>query len=485
VDAANLLLTTTIYPGVMVDLLALPSLSVLSVRETLASLEFDVELRDVPCCSHHPAATPIRNGREEPIRAVADIPMRGKAVWLTQRRHQYQCRECAARISTRSLDFHPDKAMTKRLVRYVEDAVLRRAITDIASETGLSPKQIRPIAEGLYKRLQGFEFATPDVVAMDAIYCSRTQIYQVVSNGRTGDILDVFRESDADAAATRLGQVVDIRSVRIFVTDMHETNIAIAKTFRAPCRPLHVADKFHVLEKCNSAVFTIVGDQIKILKERGLRRSETALRSMQPMLAWRRTPVTRRDPTFDFDNSDLPKRWTAWQMVNAAHRARWQLQAFYKCNDRESARAMLDEFRYRASQPLIANRMKECVDHIKSHEVQILNYFDALEFHPDGRVWGPTTNAAERKNGDLRDLWEQSRGFSGPGTAKQFWLKAVFHPYRLDRHLVECANCSVFVGPLAPQIALDRASTEGDLPGVWCTACSDRIAAPARGTGRR
>ena len=455
----------------MIDLLGLPSLVVTQISESLASIYLDVELRKPPQCPAHPDVVASRNGKEKPIRNIADAPMRGKAVRLTQHRHQWQCPVCENRLSTRSPDFHPDRAKTHRLIRYVQDAILRRPATDIAHETGMSPKEIRSIADELYGRLKGFRFATPDAIAMDAVHFSRTIIYQVISDARTGHVLGTFRERDADEAAKRLGEIVDIGAVRIFVTDMHETNLAIARTFRGDSPPVHVADKFHVLERCNKAVFSIVGDQIKTLEARGKKRSAKALRAMQPMLAGRRTYAQKKDPSFALDEFTLPKRWTLWASVNAAHQARITLHDFYKCRDRASAMTILAKFRERAAMPLIAERMIDCLGYINNNEVRILNYFDMLESRPDGSIWAPTTNSAERKNGDLQDLWRRSRGFPGADTSNQFWLKAVFHAYKLNRHLVECATCDGFVGPLSDQEAINRASSTKPLPELRCKHC--------------
>lgn len=462
----------------MVDLLGIPSLKVVCVSETLTTIDFDVELRQPPCCKDHPDTAASSNGSERPILAIADTPMRGKAVKLRQLRSQYSCPVCDRRVNARSPDIHPKQAKTHRLIRYVENAILRRPAADIADEIGITPKEIATISGPLHKRLQSFRFPTPDVVAMDAVHLTRTKVFQVVSDGRTGRILDVFRDGDSEAVAKRLGAIVDIRAVKVFVTDMGETNIAVARTFKGDAKPLHVADKWHVLEKCNVAVGLIVGDQIKRLNERGLTRYSKALRTLQPTLRGRRTPAERSDPKFVFDQPDLPRRWKGLSMVDAAHSARWQLLEFYKCDTRAAAAVALDEFRRRARVTSIAERMAECLGYVNNHERQILNYFDSLEHRPDGSVWAPTTSPAERLNSDLQDIWHRSRGFAGADTPDQFWMKAVFHAYRLDLDLIECAGCNNLVGPLGEQQVMNRASTLLPLPPVYCALCAERRRRP-------
>jgi hypothetical protein len=112
--------------------------------------------------------------------------------------------------------------------------------------------------------------------------------------------------------------------------------------------------------------------------------------------------------------------------------------------------------------------MDSVLKHIDSHEAYILNFFDCLEKRTDGSVWGPTTSPAERKNSDLKRLWRASRGAGD----EQFWMKAMFHPYHLDRHIIECGLCGAFTGPLQPGEVLERASRPARLPqDLRCDAC--------------
>jgi transposase len=450
----------------MVDLLGLPSLRVVDVTATVADLHVTTQMVALPSCTMHPAAVPKPNGREGALQRIADTPMRGQVVRLTVQRHQYRCSVCDARLPTRGPDLDPFKAMTRRLIRYVENSILRRTAADVADETGLSERQVADIAKDFSTRIRSLQFETPDVVAMDGIWCSYARRFQIVTNGRTGQPLGIFEGLDAATAEQHLPTIIDPRAVRVFVTDMASENLSIGKTFPGA---IHIADKWHVIERCNKAVRLVVGDEVAGLEKRGMKKRAAGLRELRARISGHRTAVEAKDPQFAFDLEKPPNPISRHARIVAAHRARWQLIEFYRSPSRIVAAERLAEFRQRATVDTIHERMADAVKYIDNHAHEILNYFDVLETLEDGTVWAATTNHAERKNSDLKRLWHQSRGF---GQSDQFWLKGMFHSYHLGRHIIECGKCGRFEGPFGHQEVMDRASMPAMLvQDVRCSTC--------------
>lgn len=449
----------------MLDLLALPSLRATSFEATQVDLRIDAELIATPVCPSHPAAGARKNGRERDPIYVRDTPMHGKPVELVISRRQWQCRECRKRLPSRGPDIHPTKPLTRRLIRHVENALLRRTASDVAMETGLSNDQVGAIGAALASRLKAIRFPTPNVLALDGIACSKAHKFQVATDGRTGQMLGIFRGLSSDIAVETLPHLFDLSKVKVLVTDMAPENIAIGAAMRGV---LHVADKWHVIEKCNTAVRGVVADVASGLRARGKIKEARHLEAIKGRIAGERTPAERRTNQFAFDLEDAPNEISEHAEIVAAHKARWQLMNFYSSSDRQTAIQRLDLFQARAAQSAIKERMAPVLSHIDGHEAYILNYFDCLEKRPDGSVWGPTTSLAERRNSDLKMLWRASRGAGDD----QFWMKAMFHPYHLDRHIIECGLCGTFTGPLQPGEVLERASRPHLLPqDMRCDGC--------------
>ena len=166
----------------------------------------------------------------------------------------------------------------------------------------------------------------------------------------------------------------------------------------------------------------------------------------------------------------MPRRISQYEAVNTAHRARWQILEFYKSPDRKIAAQRLNDFIERAEQPLIRDRMKDAVTYVTNGRSPILNYFNHIETRPDGSNWAPTTSTAERRNGILQDLWRNSRGH---GHEESFWLKAMFHSYRLDAHILECGACGRMEGPLPEMDAVAIARLLGPVILPQDQRCSD------------
>ena len=373
----------------------------------MVDVRITAELMSRSICPGYPTATASPNGAEADLQDVHDTPIHGKAVRLTIKRHQYRCSVCRKRLPSRGPDIDPTRPMTRRLVRYVENAILRRTASDIAMETGLSTNQVAVIGAALAIRLKSVSFPTPDVLALDGIACSRTHKFQVASDARTDRIVAIFRGLDADTAARTLPEVLDLGKVRVLVTDMARENIAIGGAMRGV---LHVADKWHVIEKCNAAVRGVVADEAAGLRTRGKVAEAGQLEAIKGKIGGKRSLAERRTAQFEFDLERAPNSISQYKPIVAAYEARWQLMQFYSSEDRQTAIERLAAFRTKAAHSTITTRMAEVVSHIDGHEAYVLNYFDRLEKQPNGSAWGPTTSLAERKNSDLKALWRTSRG---------------------------------------------------------------------------
>ncbi len=467
----------------MTDLLGLPDLQVAGqLIETATMLRIPVAPVADPACSKCGSTNLKRNGQPKPPLEVADTPMRGKPVVLVQERPQSVCKDCRAPGYTRSKAFHPTRGMTNRLVRYIENAVVKRDLEDVAKELALSGKQITTLAMDLLERLQPLQsntrrrpnhrFNQPDIVAMDGIQCNASR-FQIISDGRTGKPLAVSPTWEAEPAWKALIAAVDVTKVRVFVTDMHVTNKSLATTLRDKCQALHVADRFHVIHACNQAVSKVINNEVQRLRSKKQAGDATKLLGMKAKIEGKRTPEEKRQQIeFDFDK---PPSLAEYPKVQAAHRARMQLIHFYTSTDRETARRRLIEFDRRASVRGIAERFAKVVGYINDHREQVLNYFDALEQDANGDFHGFDTSRAERRNADIKDIWRSTRG----AKLDLFTLRVLYHPYTFGTHIVE-HGCGHFEGPFPPDEIITRAHMPLSSTPTMCPACILGAAAGAQ-----
>jgi transposase len=467
----------------MSDLLGLPGLTIAGpIVETVAKVTVPVAQTATPACTKCGASALMDKGNK-PDLEVMDTPMRGKPVVLVQPRRKLICRDCRGSAYKRSDAFHPLKGMTKRLIRYIENAVVSRNLADVAQELALSDKQVSAIATDLIDRLQPpapnftkkpakpterrepHRFPQPDIVAMDGIQCNDKR-FQVMSDGRTGRPFAISETWEADPAWKAMTRAIDVTKVRVFVTDMHVTNKSLAGTLHDKCAALHVADRFHVIHACNQAVSRVINHQVNQLRSRKRPEDATALLAMKARIEGKRTAEEKcAQSEFDFDEPPSIKKY---KPVLAAHRARMQLINFYTSTDRETARRRLAEFARRASDELIVGRFEKVLKYIRDHEAQVLNYFDALEQDARGEFKGFDTSRAERRNYDIKDAWRDMRG----GGFRLFMLRVLYHPYVMGSHIVE-HDCGHFEGPLSEMEILAR-SAEPIVAGEIsiCPACA-------------
>lgn len=466
----------------MTDLLGLSDLLVAGAPvETVTMLRIPVAPLAEPACSKCGGTNLKRNGKPKRPLEVADTPMRGKPVVLVQERPQLICKDCGAPGYTRSEAFHPTRGMTKRLVRHIENLVVKRNLEDVARELALSGKQVTAIALDFLERLlpeqpdgrrrRNHRFLQPDIVAMDGIQCNDSR-FQIISDGRTGKPIAVSRTWEAGPAWKALIEAVDVNKVSVFVTDMHVTNKSLAATLREKCQALHVADRFHVIHACNQAVSRVINHEVHSLRNKKRADDATDLLKMKAKIEGKRTPEEKRQQSeFDFDK---PASIIKYPKVLAAHRARMQLIHFYGSTDRETARRRLIEFDRRASMSEIAERFAVVVGYINDHREQVLNYFDALEQDANGEFRGFDTSRAERRNADIKDIWRSTRGMK----LDLFTLRVLYHPYTFGTHIVE-HGCGHFEGPFAPDEIIMRAHVPVSSVPTMCPACDRKVAAAA------
>ncbi len=429
------------------------------VRETpdLIELPAALKFRDVPPC---PVCTrPMtKNGVE--LVDVLDAPSRGKRVRIVLRKERRRCRTCKRQVTASSPGLRPGyHVLTKRLVRHVENRVLKTTLADVGREVGLTEDVVTTIALDLDARLQRDpgHFETPDAIAVDNIQTAPGSRFQV--------LYDQIAERPMALAPTWSFEPIrnevlrlDVSRVRVFSSDMAKVNLDVAEVLT---NAIHVADRFHVYQPIIAAVGTVINERIATLSEARLFGEAAALRAEKPSIIG----SVRVEAADGLALAGAPE-WRRYPDVVAAHAVLAQLARFYASSNWIAGRSALDDLYQRMDDRLIATAMKPALAYVRGHDRQVFSYHEALALI--GRdLWSPTTNGLERRNGTIQAIWRSARAYRDP---RLFRLRAIYHPYTLGLHLLDCDRCDGFVGPLDPGEVL--AVSQGARRPALCRGCS-------------
>lgn len=396
---------------------------------------------------------PMRKNGVEQVR-VMDAPIRGKRVVLDLRKERRRCRGCKMQRTATSPNLRLGyRVLTRRLVRYVENRVVKITVEEVARETGLTPDLVRDLAVILHDRLRRHptHWATPVAVAVDNIQTAPGWRFQVLFDQIANRPMAIAPTWGLDPIAREVRRALDPQQVRVFSTDMSQVNLDLADLFT---NAIHVADKFHVFDVVNKGVSAVIRQRVAALTEAGDDAAATQLRGARRALLGE-ADVIAPQAQMDLDLEPLPDDLDRHADVAAAHRVRRQLMRFYASTGPSEARSHLDELYDRMRQPGIADAVRDALGYVHNHDRQVFAYFEALDLM--GRdLWSPTTNALEQRNSNLQKIWRSARGY---GDSPLFGLRAVYHPYTFGLHLVDCAKCDGFVGPLSMQETLDASQS--------------------------
>jgi len=447
----------------------LASFNVDDVSVTHNAVRCDVSLITKPACPKcHSHARVTLHGKGRSFR-VHDTPSRGKPTVLHIERRRFRCEGCAGRptFSERGDDVDERWKATRRLIAYVENEVTNHPLAHVARTTGLPETAVRNIALDLATRLEaGHRFPTPRTLASDGLTIKDTD-YTVFAEAWTGRPIGLIETQLVGPARAWIRDHIDYRDVRVFVTDLHKTNVSLGK--KPFGEGVHVADKWHVVRRYQKPLGRVIAQELDKLRKSGQSDLAAELHALKPALLAvdRRKRKTRRKRgakqltlTFDaFLNvfRQVPR-------VRRAYWARYELTGFYRCLNEVDAHARLNALRRRLGEFRDLDEVQAFLKFLDEHQVQIFNYFRALRPARDGGFQGPTTNALEQRNSSMRQAWRASRGLRSLSLLR---LRVIYGPWVMGSEIVRCADpdCATFIGPLqGPPCPPDLRAMSGIAP---------------------
>lgn len=382
---------------------------------------------------------------------IADLPARGKPTEVEVTRRRWKCGCSPGKtFSDREPGIHPRYRATDRLMRYVENAVTKRTIADVARETGMAGSTLGDIARALSADLdKNHRFPTPAVFSMDGIKMNGAE-YMVFSEARRGWPLGIIDSIEATRCRAWLREYLDVRAIRIFVTDLHVTNLSVAK--KPLGHALHVADKFHLVRDFQTALSRVVSRRLDELHKQGSAVDAEELFDAKPAImtiddARRMSRERRGKAQQSLPLTRLSTILAKHDDVNKVFWARWDLFQFYSSTSWADAEPHLDRFYRRVEGLRHVDLVADFIKRLERHKGSVLNYFDSVEMTRKGRLRGATTNAAEQRNGTIRKAWRSGHGIR---QIELLRLRTVYEPWQINTDIVRCAHpgCSKWLGPL-------------------------------------
>jgi len=126
------------------NILNLPSVVIDSVDEAEHDYHIYAHALNSPnSCPACMSAEVVGFGRNEQL--VKDLPIHGKRVGIYFDTRRFRCKECRKTFLEQHTDFHPERAMTTRLVNWIGRQCIKRTFASVAEETGVVEGTIRNI----------------------------------------------------------------------------------------------------------------------------------------------------------------------------------------------------------------------------------------------------------------------------------------------------------------------------------------------------
>ncbi len=402
-----------------------------------------------PTCGSHEGVTSHGAGRAF---TVHDTPSRGQPTVLHVSRRRYRCERCSGRptFSERGEDVDERWKATRRLVQYVENEVTKHPISHVAKRTGLPSTAVRNIALDLAARLEaGHRFPTPRVLAIDGMTIKDTD-YTVFAEAWSGRPIGLIHSMLVSPARAWVRDHIDYRQVEVFVSDLHTTNVSLAGKPFGNAR--HVADRWHVVRRYQRPLSRVISQELDRLRKEGSADLARELHDLKPALlaVERRKRKTRRRRGTKQTSLPFDAFRNVFKHVPRVRRAYWarhDLSSFYRCTNEADARDRLDMFRRRIAEFRELDEVQAFLAFLDRHQQSIFNYFGCLRPSRHGGYRGPSTNALEQRNGEIRQVWRSSRGMRSLDLMR---LRVLYGPWQMGTEIVPCAEpgCTTFLGPL-------------------------------------
>jgi transposase len=432
-----------------------PGAIITAVTETSNQVAFHITV-EAESCPHCGSASRVGHGKIALSRPIADTHARGKQAKIYVTRKRFKCGGCARTYMGEMQHVDMELGMTSRLVDYIMCEAPKSPIAAIARSVGVTPDKVSAVVANLISLLNAnHTIATPRAIGIDDLRLRR-KLYTVITNGQNGHAIAILPSGKATDIADWIIEHLDRRRVQFVVSDLAAVNIAVIEKAwpahpRSPHhlpgghRPIHVADKFHVLKAAHEALTGVVSKELDRLRKGGGATAGAAatlerlrpfllkgVPKIAPPLCGLSQPAAQLEFPFVKDPRDAAAIRIEINCFLASHevisRAFWatmRLHRLYNAPSLAMAKHHAVSFRRQCESHLIAKAFEAALNQFIRHEERIFNFFKASSLDANGKRVGLTNNPTERRNGNIRRAWRSSRGIRNHDYLR---LRAVYEP---------------------------------------------------------
>ena len=338
-------------------------------------------------CPSCQSARLVGFGRNQQL--IKDLPMHSKRVGIYFDTRRYRCNECNRTFLEQHPDFHPDRAMTLRLVNWIGQQSLHRTFSSLAEETGVVEGTIRNIFRNHVNELEAqFRFEAPKWMGIDEIHLIRPRC--VISNIQNNTIVHMLVNRNKDTVINYLSNLAGRHEVQYVAMDMWAPYRDAVQAVMPNAKI--VIDKFHVVRMANDALERVrkgLREQLTTKQRRGLMHDRFVL--------------LKRERDLNDRERLLLDGWTAnYPDLGVAYRLKEDFYGIYEKADSPQEAMKAYEAWSRAVAPQVRDAYSDLIRAWSNWQSWIINYFEH-----------PVTNAyTESLNNLIRVMNRLGRGYS-------------------------------------------------------------------------
>lgn len=320
---------------------------------------------------------------------LLDEPRGSQGVRIDLRRRSYSCKACGAAKLVPLACLSEGRRMTARLEVYIRRKSLLRPFSEVAQETGVSPKRVREIFREHVNALElrrEEACPTPRVLGLDGVYVNSKE-RAILTDQERGLVVDVWPTVESRQLAAALRALPDRERVEAVTIDMSRG--LLSAVAEALPRAIIVTDRYHIQRMANESV-----DRVRHRLNKEIKRTRGGMHMCHRKLLRKH----RGQLTWE-ERLEAERYFELLPDLRVAYDTKERFFEVWRASDSDSAKALYEEWR-QACPAEVMEEFRPLHTAMRNWGRYVFNYFDH-----------PYTNAfTEASNRRIKDIQREGRG---------------------------------------------------------------------------